>query len=198
MTSDVTPGSSYLDELVRKMHSSTPLRRERTHTLRIRKKRSKTALTEEKRRPRRYMPLEKRRTLLDRLFPGRRYRGRRTDSEELKRQLAQSTIDGMYKHFVRACRTKRRMYEKCDKLEMRDSWEFLITLEEWRDLWLSCSRVTMVTGIGTCAKETVTPAWKARGRSPKTDVMLKRLNTKLPWTINNVVVVYRGQVISEH
>lgn len=192
--------SSFLDDLITAVHAKGVLARDRgtrkraTKAERLAKKAAKDGRAA--RRVAKRMPLETRRSVLDRLYPNRRYRGRRTDSEELKRQQAQSTVKGMYQHYVRACRTRRKKAIAAGNTEWARVWEFEISMDEWFELWMSCDRVPRVVGHGLSTDVEYVEAWKARGPSQAKDVTLQRIDKMKPWTISNVCVMYQGKIIS--
>jgi hypothetical protein len=190
---------SFLDSLIETVHAKGVLARDRGTRKRLTKAEREAKRVKRVgagRRVHKRMPLEPLRERLDRLYPNRRYRGRRTDADELKRQQGQATVDGMYQHYVRACRTRRRKAEAKGNAEWARVWEFGISRDEWRELWMSCDRVERVVGSGLSTRVELVEAWRARGPSQKTDVTMQRVDKTKPWTISNVCVMYRGKVIS--
>lgn len=59
--------------------------------------------------------------------------------------------------------------------------EWLVSLDEWVNMWLSCPAVE--TGFNVKV-----PAWRARGRDSRKDVQLRRADPKKAYEINNLEI----------
>lgn len=134
----------------------------------------------------------------------------RRDKEYAYRAARDATIVGMWQHFHRACRAKRKKFLQkaealgqagdevgcADQKSKAARWVFTISLDEWALTWINCRDIIIVEGQGIYATQKTVPAWKARGKSHKTDVHLARLDVDKPWSPENTVIMYRGEVLA--
>lgn len=107
------------------------------------------------------------------------------------RAARDATIVGMWQHFGRACRAKAKKYP-----HKADSWKFLIDLDTWCLTWVNCCDIMVVEGQGIAAVQKTVPAWLARGRNRHTDVQLGRLDPSKPWTPENTIITYKGEILA--
>lgn len=100
----------------------------------------------------------------------------------------QGTLRGKWRHLRRTLNNRAKT---------RPTYAFLISFEEWRMLWRKAGSITMGDG-------SLRVAWKARGRDTEGGwgtepqrPQLRRWDTSKPYTLDNVYVQYKRQVLAD-
>lgn len=120
---------------------------------------------------------------------------RRRDSSPERRAFLQArwrrqqgTLKGKWRHMKRTLNSRAKT---------RPSYAFLISLEDWTLLWRKAGNIT----LGDGSKQL---AWKARGRdtgcgwgAEPQRPQLRRWDTSKPYTLDNVYVQYKNQVLAD-
>lgn len=67
-------------------------------------------------------------------------------------------------------------------------WDWNLSLDEWIHLWLSCPKIDLGNGV-------LVDANTLRGRKPKENVQLRRIDPNKPFEINNLVIMHGKKVL---
>lgn len=100
----------------------------------------------------------------------------------------QGTLKGKWRHMRRTLNNRAKT---------RPSYAFLISFEEWRLLWRKAGTISLGDGSQKVA-------WRARGRDTEGGwgvepqrPQLRRWDTSKPYTLANVYVQYKTQVLAD-
>jgi hypothetical protein len=100
------------------------------------------------------------------------------------RRIEQGTLKAQ---FYKLRREVKRRREKRVRANSTASWEWNLSLAEWLMMWMSCPPVEVGVNVRV-------PAWTIRGRSPKHDVQLKRIDVNKPFCLDNLMII-KGKTI---
>lgn len=108
------------------------------------------------------------------------YEGQYTPSRAASQKAFWSTVSGTWKHLTKTYRSRAKARGEENK------WK--ISLEDWKKLWETAGSRQLTDGSWISY-------FALRGRS-KDACKLWRIDEAKDWTLDNVVVLYKGQVVA--